>query len=232
MSEERKDTAATDEAPAPQQEAAAEAAAAEAAPQEGEGAQDDPATLARKLEQELAELRDRHLRALADLENIHKRHVRELNEVRKKALADFARDLLEVADNLRRAIESVPRAELDQSDLLMSLLTGVELVERQLLQVFEKYGIRRIEPQPGEPFRHELHEAVYEVETADHRPGAIAEVMQVGYRMGERLLRPARVGIAKLPVPAEPAPQAGEGGGQEGGGETGGEPGSRIDTTA
>ncbi len=226
MSEERERTTTETGAEAPA------TPAAEAAPaEETSAAEEDPVAVARRLEQELAELRDRHLRALADLENIHRRHVRELNEVRKKALADFATDLLEVADNLRRAIESVPRAELDESDLLMSLLTGVELVERQLLQVFEKYGIRRIEPTPGEPFRHELHEAVYEVETADHRPGVVAEVMQVGYRMGERLLRPARVGIAKLPVPAgERTETPAEGGGEgNGGGEA---PGSRVDTTA
>ncbi len=223
--EERRETPET-QAQAPQ--------AAEPAAQPDEVAgEEDPLTLARRLEQELAELRDRHLRALADLENIHKRHVRELNEVRKKALADFATDLLEVADNLRRAIESVPREELDESDLLMSLLTGVELVERQLLQVFEKYGIRKIEPKPGEPFRHELHEAVYEVESAEHRPGAIAEVMQVGYAMGERLLRPARVGIAKLPVPVQqPEADAGNAPAQGGEAEARSEPGSRVDTRA
>lgn len=201
-----------------------------------EAGEEDPIVLAQRLEQELAELRDRHLRALADLENIHKRHVRELNEVRKKALADFASDLLEVADNLRRAIESVPREELDESDLLMSLLTGVELVERQLLQVFGKYGIRKIEPEPGEPFRPEVHEAVYEVESAEHRPGVIAEVMQVGYAMGERLLRPARVGVAKLPVPVDETPPAvagGEKGGEaEGGEDASAAPGSRVDTRA
>lgn len=225
--EERKET--------PETEAQASQGAAPAAQQTEAGReQEDPIALAQRLEQELAELRDRHLRALADLENIHKRHVRELNEVRKKALADFATDLLEVADNLRRAIESVPREELDESDLLMNLLTGVELVERQLLQVFEKYGIRRIEPKPGEPFRHELHEAVYEVESAEHRPGVIAEVMQVGYAMGERLLRPARVGIAKLPVPVQ-QPQAAGGEGQTAAGgeaEQSAGPGSRVDTRA
>ncbi len=169
-----------------------------------------------RLEQELAELKDRHLRALADLQNVHRRHARELEEVRKSALADFARDLLEVADNLRRAVETVPRDELEGNELLMNLLTGVELTERQLLQVFEKYGIRKIEPKPGEPFRHELHHAMYEVETAEHRPGVIAEVMQVGYRMGERLLRPARVGIAKPPVPVETSAPAAEKEGTEG----------------
>lgn len=223
--EERRDT----------QEAAAEAQGAAPAPQPAEaGQEEDPIALAQRLEHELAELRDRHLRALADLENIHRRHVRELNEVRKKALADFASDLLEVADNLRRAIESVPREELDESDLLMSLLTGVELVERQLLQVFGKYGIRKIEPQPGEPFRPEVHEAVYEVESAEHRPGVIAEVMQVGYAMGERLLRPARVGVAKLPVPVDqarpPVPPAGEAGGDTPA--EGSEARSRVDTKA
>lgn len=197
----------------------AEAQDAEAAAADSGGEEHEPLI---RLERELAELKERHLRALADLQNIHRRHVRELEEVRKSALADFARDLLEVADNLRRAIESVPKGALEANELLTNLLTGVELTERQLLQVFEKYGIRRIEPEPGEAFRHDLHHAMYEVETADHRPGAIAEVMQVGYRMGERLLRPARVGIAKPPAAVEEPSQ----------GEEEGPRGQRLDTQA
>ncbi|HFA59451.1 MAG TPA: nucleotide exchange factor GrpE [Rhodospirillales bacterium] len=178
-------------------------------------------------ESELAELKERHLRTLAELENLHRRHARELEEMRRYAMSGFARDLLEVADNLRRALESVPREALEQDDLLRNLVTGVEMTERQLLSVFEKYDIRKIEPEPGEPFSHELHHAMYEVETADHRPGAVAEVMQVGYRMGDRLLRPARVGIAKLPVPAPEQPAAG------GPAETSEETrGRRIDTKA
>jgi molecular chaperone GrpE len=180
-------------------------AAPAAAPTPAEKAESDQDVLAR-LEAELAELRERHLRALADLDNVHKRHVRELEEVKRRAVGDFARELLEVADNLRRAIDSVPRDELERNELLLNLLTGVEMTERQLLSVFQKYDIAKIEPQPGEPFRHDLHHAMYEVESSEHRPGAIAEVMQVGYRMGDRLLRPARVGIAKLPTPvAQPA---------------------------
>jgi molecular chaperone GrpE len=177
-----------------------------------------------RLEAELAELRERHLRVLADLDNVHKRHVRELEEMKRRAVGDFARELLEVADNLRRAIDSVPREELERDELLLNLLTGVEMTERQLLAVFQKYDIAKIEPKPGEPFRHELHHAMYEVESAEHRPGAIAEVMQVGYRMGDRLLRPARVGIAKLPGPvAQPV---------EAGGDEEAAPGRRVDTTA
>ena len=177
-----------------------------------------------RLEAELAELRERHLRALADLDNVHKRHARELEEARRKAIGDFARELLEVADNLRRAIESVPRDELERNELLLNLLTGVEMTERQLLALFARYDIAKIEPKPGDPFRHELHHAMYEVESADYRPGAIAEVMQVGYRMGDRLLRPARVGIAKPPVPVA---QNGELGA-----ENSAEPGQIVDTRA
>ncbi|GBD44146.1 Protein GrpE [bacterium HR40] len=176
-----------------------------------------------RLEAELAELRERHLRVLAELDNVHKRQARELEEVRRRAVGDFARELLEVADNLRRAIESVPRDELERNELLLNLVTGVEMTERQLLEVFRRYDIAKIEPKPGEPFSHELHHAMYEVESAEHRPGAIAEVMQVGYRMGDRLLRPARVGIAKLPAPVEAKPEEPA---------VSGEPGQRIDTRA
>ncbi len=179
------------------------------APAEEQGQQAAGATEQQGLEAELAELKERHLRTLAELENLHRRHARELEEMRKYAMTGFARDLLEVADNLRRALESVPREALETDELLRNLVTGVEMTERQLLNVFEKYDIRRIEPEPGEPFSHELHHAMYEVETPDHRPGAVAEVMQVGYRMGDRLLRPARVGIAKLPVPVPEQPATG-----------------------
>ncbi len=174
-----------------------------------------------RADEELQQLQERHLRTLAELENLHKRHARELEEMRRYAMTGFARDLLEVADNLRRALEMVPRERLEQDELLRNLVTGVEMTERQLLSVFEKYQIRRIEPKPGEPFRHELHHAMYEVETAEHEPGTVAEVMQVGYQMGERLLRPARVGVAKLPVPVETPEEA-----------AAGAPGQRIDTKA
>ncbi len=177
-------------------------------------------------EAELAELKERHLRTLAELENLHRRHARELEEMRRYAMTGFARDLLEVADNLRRALESVPREALEGDELLRNLVTGVEMTERQLLGVFEKYDIRRIEPEPGEPFSHELHHAMYEVETADHRPGVVAEVMQVGYRMGDRLLRPARVGIAKLPAPV---PDQSAGGTEEAAPDA---RGRRVDTKA
>lgn len=177
-----------------------------------------------RLEAELAELRERHLRVLADLDNVHKRHARELDEVRRRAVGDFARELLEVADNLRRAIDSVPRDELERNELLLNLVTGVEMTERQLLEVFRRYDISKIEPKPGEPFHHDLHHAMYEVESAEHRPGAIAEVMQVGYRMGDRLLRPARVGIAKLPAPVTSATEEPSA--------TTGTPGQRVDTKA
>ncbi len=179
------------------------------APAEEQGQQAAAAAEQPALEAELAELKERHLRTLAELENLHRRHARELEEMRKYAMSGFARDLLEVADNLRRALESVPQEALETDELLRNLVTGVEMTERQLLNVFEKYDIRRIEPEPGEPFSHELHHAMYEVETADHRPGVVAEVMQVGYRMGDRLLRPARVGIAKLPVPVAEQPAGG-----------------------
>jgi molecular chaperone GrpE len=149
-----------------------------------------------QLEQQLAELKDSHLRALAESENIRRRGQREREEAARYGAAALGRDLLAVADNLRRAIDAVPAEARQGEGALASLAAGVEMVERELLKAFEAHHIRRIDPK-GEKFDHSRHQALFEVENAAVPPGHVAEVLQVGYVLHDRLLRPAMVGVAK-----------------------------------
>ncbi len=155
------------------------------------------------LEAELAEHKDRLLRALAEAENTRRRAQRERDDATKYAISGFAKELLSAADNLRRALDSLPEAEVGD-ERTRSLLAGVAATERELLSVFERHGIRRIDPL-GERFDHNLHQAIFEVEHGGRPPGTIIEVLQPGYLLHDRLLRPAMVGVAKPPAkPAEP----------------------------
>jgi molecular chaperone GrpE len=155
------------------------------------------------LEAELAEHKDRLLRALAETENVRRRAQREREDALKYAVAGFAKELLSVADNLRRALDSLPESEI-RDDRTRALLTGVEATERELLSIFERNGIRRINPD-GERFDHNLHQAVFEAERPDKPGGVIIEVLQPGYVLHDRLLRPAMVGVAKE-IPGSTAP--------------------------
>src|SRR5215471_7215412 len=145
------------------------------------------------LEAELAEQKDRLLRALAETENVRRRAQRE--DASRYAVTEFARDLLSASDNLRRALESLPEAEV-KDERTRSLLEGVAATERELLNVFERHGIRRIDPR-GEPFDHNFHQAIFEAEREDQPGGTVVEVLQPGYVLHDRLLRPAMVGVAK-----------------------------------
>lgn len=166
----------------------------------------------RRLEAELAELKDRSLRALADAENTRRRAQREILESRKYAASGIVKDLLNVSDNLRRALESVPAGLRERDEQVNNLVVGVEMVEKDLLSVFEKHGVKRIEPL-GEPFNHEYHQAMYEVEDSGQPGGTIVQLLQPGYVMHDRLLRPAMVAVAKGRPEAPP-------------------PHERVDTTA
>jgi molecular chaperone GrpE len=160
------------------------------------------------LEAELAEHKDQLLRALAETENIRRRGQREREDTAKYAIAGFAKELLSVADNLRRALDSLPEAEARDART-RGLLAGVDATERELLSVFERHGIRRIDPE-GERFDHNLHQAIFEAERSDKPGGTVVEVLQPGYVLHDRLLRPAMVGVAKEKRgPAEPTEPAG-----------------------
>jgi molecular chaperone GrpE len=169
---------------------------------EAEGASQE--TRAAELEAELAEYKDRLLRALAETENVRRRAQREREDASKYAIAAFAKDLLSAADNLRRALESLPEARA-KDERTRSLIAGVAATERELLGVFERHGIKRIDPK-GECFDHNLHQAIFETERPDQPSGSVVEVLQPGYVLHDRLLRPAMVGVAKGgPKPSEPA---------------------------
>ncbi len=150
------------------------------------------------LEAELAEQRDRLLRALAEVENTRRRAQREREDATKYAVSGFAKDLLSVADNLRRALDSLPEADA-VDPRTRSLLAGVAATERELLSVLERHGVRRLDPM-GERFDHNFHQAIFEVERADRPTGTVVEVLQPGYVLQDRLLRPAMVGVAKPPA--------------------------------
>ena len=165
------------------------------APLESEAAEPSPKTRVTELEAELAEYKDRLLRALAETENVRRRAQREREDASKYAIAGFARDLLSAADNLRRALESLPESEA-KDERTRSLLAGVAATERELLGVFERHGIKRIDPK-GEVFDHNFHQAIFEAERPDRPNGSVVEVLQPGYVLHDRLLRPAMVGVAK-----------------------------------
>jgi molecular chaperone GrpE len=148
------------------------------------------------LQAENSALKDQLLRTMAELENYRKRAEREREEMAKFAITGFARDLLSVADNLRRALESVPVDHEKPEELLKNLLEGVEITEKELLSAFKKHGIEKIEPL-GQPFDHHLHQAMFEVEDSDQPVGTVVHLMQPGYSLNGRLLRPAMVGVSK-----------------------------------
>lgn len=156
---------------------------------------DDTGTVA-TLEAEMAELKDRLLRALAEQDNLRRRAAREREEAVRFAASGLARDLLPTADNLRRAIDSVSEAQAKDPSI-RNLLDGIAATERVLFDALEKHGVRRIDPQPGEMFDPGQHEAMTMVEDSGYASGAVAQVLQPGYAQHGRLLRPALVGVAK-----------------------------------
>jgi molecular chaperone GrpE len=184
-------TARTEDEAARPQGAAASPAATGAAPGAApDSAQPDPVAVA-------VELRDRLLRTLADMENLRKRTDREVADSRLYAVTSFARDILGVADNMRRALDAVgPELRASAEGGVKALIDGVELTERELLKALEKNGMRQFSPQ-GEKFDPNLHQAMYEVPDASVPAGSVVQVVQPGYMIGERVLRPALVGVSK-----------------------------------
>jgi molecular chaperone GrpE len=147
------------------------------------------------LERDHAEMKDRLLRTLAEMENLRKRTEREVADSRLYGISSFARDVLSVADNMRRALDAVA-PELRASAEAKALLDGVELTERELLKALEKNGVRQFTPQ-GEKFDPNIHQAIFEVPDPSVPAGSIVQVVQPGYMIGERVLRPALVGVSK-----------------------------------
>ena len=144
-----------------------------------------------------ADLKDKLLRTLAEMENLRKRTAREVTDARLYGVTSFARDMLAVADNMRRALDAVsPGLRASAEAGVKSLIEGVELTERELLKALEKSGVRQFTPK-GEKFDPNVHQAMYEVPDVSVPAGSIVEVVQPGYMIGERVLRPAMVGVSK-----------------------------------
>ncbi|HXV25104.1 MAG TPA: nucleotide exchange factor GrpE [Alphaproteobacteria bacterium] len=179
---------------------------------QAEAEKEDPVA---RLESENARLKDQLLRALAETENVRRRGQRDREEQVRYAASGFARDLLNVADNLRRALDAVPAAALETDEALKTLADGVALTERELLAVFERNGIRKIAPDQGERFDPNLHQAMFEVPNTGQPAGTVVQLMQAGWIMHDRLLRPALIGIAKG-SPSDGNGAAREGNGAEG----------------
>jgi molecular chaperone GrpE len=156
---------------------------------------------------ENADMRDRLLRTMADMENLRRRTEREKNDTARYAISNFARDVLTVGDNLRRTIEHVPADAASQDPALKSFLDGVEITERELLNVLERHGVTRIDPK-GQRFDPNCHQAMYEAQDPSVPEGTVVDVMQSGYVIGDRCLRPALVAVAKGGPKAAAAPKA------------------------
>jgi molecular chaperone GrpE len=182
----------------PDNENAAKTPAPEAAAPEAGGSEAQAA--------ELAEMKNKVLRTLAEMENLRRRTEREIADARQYAVANFARDMLTVGDNLRRALDHVPKEQRGKGDAALDALAeGVEMTERGLEQTLGKFGVKRTEAK-GQKFDPTLHQAMFEVESPDLAPGTVAEEVQAGYSIGERVLRPALVGVVKKPR-ATPDPE-------------------------
>lgn len=186
------------------EEAAAAPAPEGEAPEEAVSEESALSNRVLNLEAELADTKDRLMRAVAETENIRRRSEREKADANTYAVTKFARDLLNVADNLRRAMDSVPDDMQGEDSPIASFVSGIEMTERELLSVFERHGISKVDPQ-GEKFDHNFHQAMSEVESPDAASGTVLQVYQPGYVLKDRLLRPAMVVVAKAPKPA-PAP--------------------------
>ena len=159
------------------------------------------------LRAEVADLKDKLLRAHAEVENMRKRTEREKEETAKYAVTRLARDIVTVGDNFQRAIDAVPAGAAEQDAALKSFLEGVTMTERELLNVLERYGIKRVTP-INEPFNPHLHQAVMEMPRPDVPAGTIVQIFQSGFTIEDRVLRPAMVAVAKGGPKAAAAPAA------------------------
>jgi molecular chaperone GrpE len=181
---------------------------------------EDPVAL---LEAEAASLKDQLLRAMAETENVRRRAQREREDTLKDAAVPVIKDILGVADNLQRALESVPEDLAAENEQMKNLRLGIEMTRKELQAVFERHAIRSINPL-GEKLDPHLHEAMYEVEDPSKPAGTVVQVVQAGYRLHDRLLRPARVGISKGGPKGAAADAAG--------GPDAAKPGDTVDTQA
>ena len=199
-------------APAPQADAGQQGENAPAGDEPRQGFADPLEFLNAELERvegEKADLQDKLMRLAAEMENLRKRTAKDVSDAREYSIAGFAREMLGVSDNLRRALDAVPAELREAGDAVVkSLIEGVELTERAMLQGLEKGGVKKISPK-GERFDPNFHQAMFEIPNTEIANNTVMEVVQDGYVIGDRVLRPAMVGVAKggprQPASAEPA---------------------------
>lgn len=197
MSTHPKDDKAPENAAPEELETEAAMADPAAADEEGNEAAASEGEVLVRLAQENEELKERALRFAAEMENLRKRTQRDVAEARAYGIANFARDMLTVSDNLQRALQAVTEeARADAEPGLMALVEGVEMTERSMLSTLERHGVKRIDPQ-GEKFDPHFHQAMFEVPNPDVPANTVVQVVQTGYVIGDRVLRPAMVGVAK-----------------------------------
>ena len=206
MSDQAKDERAPDDMEATQAQA-----------ERAEGGLDGDYEALVRLLKENEELKDRTLRAAAEMVNLRRRTARDVHDARSYAIANFARDMLSVSDNLRRAFDAIPAEAKASGDAgFKALIEGVEITERAMLSALERHGVRKLAPE-GEKFDPNFHQAMFEVPNPDVPANTVVQVVQPGYSIGERVLRPAMVGVSKggprqaaAEAPAEPGPVNGQ----------------------
>ena len=167
--------------------------AAEAA---GEAGAQDPFTVLEKLNAENAELKDRMLRTLAEMENLRRRTEKEVADAKLYGVTGFARDMVGFADNLRRALDAVPAGAREADGDLKALVEGIEVTERDFLSRLARFGVKKLEPQ-GQRFDPNMHEALFEIPDPSVPANTVLQVVEAGYSIGERCLRPAKVGVSR-----------------------------------
>lgn len=208
MSEQPKDERAPEENTAAKNEYAETAATGEAF-QAGEAGQGEAADyeVVVRLVKENEELKDRALRIAAEMENLRRRTQRDVQDAKSYAISNFARDMLQVSDNLERALAAIPAEAKESGDAgFKALIEGVELTGRAMLSALERHGVKRINPE-GERFDPNFHQAMFEVPNPEIPANTVVQVVQTGYVIGDRVLRPAMVGVSKG-GPKQPAPAA------------------------
>lgn len=202
----------SDENKKPEDQATEQSADAAAEQAEAAAAEIDPVEV---LATENADLKDRALRAMAEMENLRRRTEKEVKDARQYAVSSFARDMLTVSDNLRRALDALPEDDRKNADAgIASLIEGVEMIERDLLNQLEKNGVKKLNPE-GQKFDPNFHQAMFEVPNTEVPNNTVVQVVQAGYVIGERVLRPAMVGVSKggpKDVAQAPSDAAGEAG--------------------
>lgn len=148
------------------------------------------------LEDQLLEMKDKWLRSVAECENIRKRSIKDKEDALKYGITNFAKDMISITDYLEQALSSMATQEIEENPKLKAFYSGVEMTAKELHNLFDRHGIKKINPEEKK-FDPNLHQAMMEVESDDHNEGEIVHIMQNGYTMHERLLRPSMVSVCK-----------------------------------